>query len=94
MSTRFPGGTGAPPAQSAPSPHRGEARGEGARADGHGVNRIFSSPLARRLAKQANIDLLLMLPHKHNLYERLFFKGHTQGILHAMPVPVMSICND
>src|SRR6516164_1184214 len=30
----------------APSPHGGEGRGEGVRANGHG-NRIFSSPLAR-----------------------------------------------
>jgi pyruvate dehydrogenase E2 component (dihydrolipoamide acetyltransferase) len=40
----------------APSPQGGEGRGEGARANGHG-NRIFSSPLARRLAKEASIDL-------------------------------------
>jgi pyruvate dehydrogenase E2 component (dihydrolipoamide acetyltransferase) len=40
----------------------GEGRGEGVRTNGHGAgtagsNRIFSSPLARRLAKEANIDL-------------------------------------
>jgi pyruvate dehydrogenase E2 component (dihydrolipoamide acetyltransferase) len=33
------------------------AAGEGARTDGHGANRIFSSPLARRLAKDAGIEL-------------------------------------
>jgi pyruvate dehydrogenase E2 component (dihydrolipoamide acetyltransferase) len=45
----------------APSPQRGEGGGEGVRTNGHGAgsgtNRIFSSPLARRLAKDANIDL-------------------------------------
>ena len=45
----------------APSPQRGEGGGEGARTNGHGAgagtNRIFSSPLARRLAKDANIEL-------------------------------------
>jgi pyruvate dehydrogenase E2 component (dihydrolipoamide acetyltransferase) len=41
----------------APSPQVGEGRGEGIRTDGHGTNRIFSSPLARRLAKEADIDL-------------------------------------
>src|SRR5580700_8255364 len=52
-----------PPPQTprAPSPQRGEGGGEGARTNGHGAgagaNRIFSSPLARRLAKDANIDL-------------------------------------
>jgi len=34
-----------------------KAPGEGARIDGHGTNRIFSSPLARRLAKEAGIDI-------------------------------------
>ncbi len=49
------------PASRAPSPQRGEGGGEGARPDGHGTtygtNRIFSSPLARRLAKEAGIDI-------------------------------------
>jgi pyruvate dehydrogenase E2 component (dihydrolipoamide acetyltransferase) len=50
----------APPPSStprAPSPQRGEGGGEGARANGHGTNRVFSSPLARRLAKEAGVDL-------------------------------------
>jgi pyruvate dehydrogenase E2 component (dihydrolipoamide acetyltransferase) len=50
-----------PPAQPAPSPQRGEGGSEGVRANGHGsgsgANRIFSSPLARRLAKEAGIEL-------------------------------------
>jgi len=50
-----------PQAPRAPSPQRGEGGGEGVRTNGHGAgagtNRIFSSPLARRLAKDANIDL-------------------------------------
>jgi pyruvate dehydrogenase E2 component (dihydrolipoamide acetyltransferase) len=41
----------------APSPQRGEGGGEGARVNGHGRNRVFSSPLARRLAKEAGIDI-------------------------------------
>jgi pyruvate dehydrogenase E2 component (dihydrolipoamide acetyltransferase) len=45
-----------PIAPSAPSPQSGAGGGEGGRANGHG-NRIFSSPLARRLAKDANIEL-------------------------------------
>jgi pyruvate dehydrogenase E2 component (dihydrolipoamide acetyltransferase) len=50
-----------PQAPRAPSPQRGEGGGEGVRTNGHGAgagaNRIFSSPLARRLAKDANVDL-------------------------------------
>jgi pyruvate dehydrogenase E2 component (dihydrolipoamide acetyltransferase) len=45
----------------APSPQRGEGGGEGVRTNGHGASggasRIFSSPLARRLAKEAGIDV-------------------------------------
>jgi len=44
------------PAPRTPSPLRGEGGREGVRPNGHG-NRIFSSPLARRLAKEANIEL-------------------------------------
>ena len=48
-----------PPAPRAPSPQRGEGGGEGVRANGHGAaaNRVFASPLARRLAKEAGIDI-------------------------------------
>jgi pyruvate dehydrogenase E2 component (dihydrolipoamide acetyltransferase) len=52
-----------PPAAPASSPLTGGERsppkavGEGPRADGHGANRIFASPLARRLAKDAGIDV-------------------------------------
>jgi pyruvate dehydrogenase E2 component (dihydrolipoamide acetyltransferase) len=46
-----------PPTPRAPSPPRGEGGGERARTNGHATNRHFSSPLARRLAKDAGIDL-------------------------------------
>jgi pyruvate dehydrogenase E2 component (dihydrolipoamide acetyltransferase) len=50
---------GAPPpqAQRAPSPRGGEGGGEGARAVPAGGNRIFASPLAKRMAKDAGIEL-------------------------------------
>lgn len=41
-----------------------------------------------------NIDLLLVLPHKHNLYERLFFNLHTEGLIEKMQVPVMCVQTD
>ena len=46
-----------PQAPRAPSPQRAEGGGEGVRTNGHASSRIFSSPLARRLAKEAGIDL-------------------------------------
>jgi pyruvate dehydrogenase E2 component (dihydrolipoamide acetyltransferase) len=46
-----------PSGQSAPSPRRGEGWGEGVRVDGHGTSRVFASPLARRLANNAGVDL-------------------------------------
>jgi pyruvate dehydrogenase E2 component (dihydrolipoamide acetyltransferase) len=54
-----PAPTAAPsPQAKAPAPPSPpEATGEGTRADGHGANRVFASPLARRLAKDAGIDI-------------------------------------
>jgi pyruvate dehydrogenase E2 component (dihydrolipoamide acetyltransferase) len=46
-----------PQAQRTPSPQRGEGGGEGARVAGTGTARVFASPLARRIAKDAGIDL-------------------------------------
>jgi pyruvate dehydrogenase E2 component (dihydrolipoamide acetyltransferase) len=46
-----------PPAPRAPSPQQGEGGGEGARTNGHATNRVFSSPLARRLARDAGIEI-------------------------------------
>lgn len=37
------------------------------------------------------IDLVLVLPHRHNFYEKLFFRGHAEGILKSMSVPVVSV---
>ncbi len=44
-----------PAALRAPAPQRGE--GEGAQTNGQAPNRVFSSPLARRLAKEAGIEI-------------------------------------
>ena len=38
-----------------------------------------------------NIDMVVVLPHKHNLYERIFFKGHTKNLIESIPVPVLCI---
>jgi len=46
-----------PAAPRAPSPQRAEGVWEGTRTDGHAPNRVFSSPLARRLAKEAGLDI-------------------------------------
>jgi len=46
-----------PQASRAPSPQRAEGGSEGARTNGHTANRVFSSPLARRLAKEAGIEI-------------------------------------
>jgi pyruvate dehydrogenase E2 component (dihydrolipoamide acetyltransferase) len=46
-----------PAAPRALSPQRGDGGGEGARTDGHAPSRVFSSPLARRLAKEAGLDI-------------------------------------
>jgi pyruvate dehydrogenase E2 component (dihydrolipoamide acetyltransferase) len=49
--------TGAVPPSPPPPPPRREGGGEGARAVYAGTNRIFASPLAKRMARDAGIDL-------------------------------------
>src|SRR5215218_7747413 len=44
-------------AQRAPSPRGGEGWGEGVRTAQAGANRVFASPLAKRMAKDAGIEL-------------------------------------
>jgi nucleotide-binding universal stress UspA family protein len=41
--------------------------------------------------EQNPTDLLMVLPHEHNIVERLFFKLHTDDIVKNAPVPVMAI---
>ncbi|MBD0331298.1 MAG: universal stress protein [Chitinophagaceae bacterium] len=50
----------------------------------HGINTFV---------QQNNIDLILVIPHKHNLYERLFSTVHTKDILDKAQVPIMSLKN-
>lgn len=45
----------------------------------------------QHFTERNGIDMVMVLPHKHNLYERLFFKGHTTGLINAMPVPVVAV---
>src|SRR5262249_36886624 len=48
----------APPAAPAAAPKApAPQQAAGAQVDGHGANRVFASPLARRLAKEAGIEL-------------------------------------
>jgi nucleotide-binding universal stress UspA family protein len=60
----------------------------------HAINEEDVAEGLKKFVEQNGVDLLVVLPHKHSLYERLFFKGHTQGILNAVHVPVMSLRND
>lgn len=45
----------------------------------------------QHFVEQNNIDMVLVLPHKHSLYERIFFKGHTKELVSEMPVPVLCV---
>jgi pyruvate dehydrogenase E2 component (dihydrolipoamide acetyltransferase) len=56
LATKAPAPQSAPAAAPRPAPPSAPAPVAVA-ADGHGANRVFSSPLARRLAKEAGIDV-------------------------------------
>ena len=49
--------TAPPSPASRPPPPSAPQRGEGDRRDGHGANCVFATPLARRLAKEAGVDV-------------------------------------
>jgi nucleotide-binding universal stress UspA family protein len=38
-----------------------------------------------------HIDLLIILPHKHNLVERLFFRTHTKELMRKLSIPIMCV---
>jgi pyruvate dehydrogenase E2 component (dihydrolipoamide acetyltransferase) len=83
--------TSAPPL-AAPSPQPREGRGEGTRTDGHGGNRIFSSPLARRLAKEAGIDLARIQgsgPHGRVIARDVETAKSGKGLLAPTPVAAL-----
>ncbi|MER3465176.1 MAG: hypothetical protein C4329_12975 [Chitinophagaceae bacterium] len=42
--------------------------------------------------KKIGADMLLIVPHQHNLMERIFFRQHTEDIVYNASVPVLSIC--
>lgn len=73
------------------SPERLLQRLGGGKATYHTIQDDDVAEGLSHFVSQNNIDLVLVLPHKHNLYERLFFKGHTQGIIQSVQVPVMSL---
>jgi nucleotide-binding universal stress UspA family protein len=41
-----------------------------------------------------NIDLLVIMPHKHSLMEKLFFKTHTDELVQKLPIPLMCMNDD
>lgn len=41
--------------------------------------------------REKKIDLLIILPHKHNLIERIFFKTHTKELLKKITIPIMCV---
>jgi nucleotide-binding universal stress UspA family protein len=41
--------------------------------------------------QENQIDLLIILPHRHNLIERLFFRTHTEDLLHRISIPIMCV---
>jgi nucleotide-binding universal stress UspA family protein len=45
----------------------------------------------RNYVQDIKADLLILLPHEHNLIDRLFFKVHTEDIITSMSIPVLAI---
>jgi len=43
------------------------------------------------LVQQPDTDLMIVLPHEHNLIERLFFNLHTEKLIHRTSKPLLTI---
>jgi nucleotide-binding universal stress UspA family protein len=53
----------------------------------------YSEAIATYL-RTNDIDMLIVLPHRHSLMERLLFKTHTAELVKNIPFPVMTIGED
>ena len=40
---------------------------------------------------EKQIDMLIIIPHKHSLVEKIFFKTHTKELMEKMSIPIMCI---
>jgi nucleotide-binding universal stress UspA family protein len=40
---------------------------------------------------EKQIDMLIIIPHKHSLVEKIFFKPHTKELMEKMSIPIMCI---
>jgi nucleotide-binding universal stress UspA family protein len=44
--------------------------------------------------RENGVDMILILPHKHSLMERLFFKTHTKELMEKISIPLMCISDE
>jgi hypothetical protein len=44
--------------------------------------------------KENKVDMILIIPHKHSLMERLFFKTHTKELMEKISIPLMCISDE
>jgi nucleotide-binding universal stress UspA family protein len=52
-------------------------------------NEEFVSGIEKYI-KAHHIDMLIVLPHKHNIIERLFYRTHTSEVLQKINIPIMA----
>jgi nucleotide-binding universal stress UspA family protein len=41
--------------------------------------------------RENQIDMIIIIPHKHSLVERMFFKTHTKELMEKITIPVMCV---
>jgi len=44
-----------------------------------------------KFVDENNIDMIVVIPHKHSLVERMFFKTHTKELMEKISIPVMCV---
>jgi len=45
----------------------------------------------QQYVSENSIDVLIVVPHKHNLMERLFFKTHTVELVEDITIPILTV---
>lgn len=45
----------------------------------------------QRYVEENDVDMLMALPYRHNFFERIFSRLHTEGLLEKIPVPVLCL---
>ncbi len=57
----------------------------------HFVDNPDTDTAIKTFIESNNMDWLLIIPHKHSFFERLFHKSHTAELIHKSSIPIIAL---